>query len=197
MDLITDYGRWYGLPYTICYFYNGFGPRESGDAKYGTLIARFQEQWLQGEALTIVRPGTQRRAFTYVKDLARGIVLAGERGRQTEYALGATTSYSVLEIANAFGGPTTMVDGRPGREESENDADKAREELSWETTVDVIDYIKAFVRDHPRRGADAFGPDSRPERFASRMAPCRDRCPLSYRIRVRIPAGRRPRHRCH
>lgn len=151
VDLIVDYGRWYGLPYTICYFYNGFGPRESGDAKYGTLIARFQEQWLQGEALTVVRPGTQRRAFTYVKDLARGIVLAGERGRQTEYALGATASHSVLEIANAFGGPIAMVDGRPGREESENDAGKAREELGWETTVDVIDYIKAFVRDHPRR----------------------------------------------
>lgn len=153
VDLITDFGRWYGLPYTICYFYNGFGPRERGDDKYGTLIARFEEQWRRGEALTVVRPGTQRRAFTYVKDLARGIVLAGEKGQRAEYALGSTASYSVLEIAEAFGGPVSLVDGRPGRTESANDAIAAREELGWDTTVDVIDYIKEFVRDHPRRKA--------------------------------------------
>jgi UDP-glucose 4-epimerase len=32
VDLINDYGRWYQLPYAICYFYNGFGPRERGQA---------------------------------------------------------------------------------------------------------------------------------------------------------------------
>ena len=31
VDLLNDYGRWYGLPYAICYFYNAFGPREVGD----------------------------------------------------------------------------------------------------------------------------------------------------------------------
>jgi UDP-glucose 4-epimerase len=150
VDLITDFGRWYGLPYTICYFYNGFGPRERGDGKYGTLIGRFEAQWRRGQPLTVVRPGTQRRAFTYVTDLARGIILAGEKGRRAEYALGSTTSHSVLEIAEAFGGPMEMVEGRPGRKESENDASAAREDLGWDTTVDVIDYVKAFVQRTPR-----------------------------------------------
>jgi UDP-glucose 4-epimerase len=153
VDLITDFGRWYGLPYTICYFYNGFGPRERGDGKYGTVIARFEAQWRRGEALTVIRPGTQRRAFTYVKDLARGIVMAGEKGRRAEYALGATASYSVLEIAEAFGGPVRLIEGRPGRRESENDAAAAREDLGWNTTVDVIEYIKEFVRNTARDGA--------------------------------------------
>jgi UDP-glucose 4-epimerase len=153
VDLITDFGRWYGLPYTICYFYNGFGPRERGDGKYGTVIARFEAQWRRREALTVIRPGTQRRAFTYVKDLARGIVMAGEKGRRPEYALGATASYSVLEIAEAFGGPVRLIDGRPGRRESENDAAAAREDLGWNTTVDVIEYIKEFVRNTARDGA--------------------------------------------
>ena len=26
VDLLNDYGRWYNLPYAICYFYNAFGP---------------------------------------------------------------------------------------------------------------------------------------------------------------------------
>ena len=153
VDLITDYGRWYGLPFAICYFYNAYGPREVGTGPYATVIAKFEEQYKRGEPLTVVTPGTQRRAFTYVKDLARGIALAGERGLGDGYALGTTKSYSVLEIANAFGGPIRMVDGRPGRFESENDIRKARDELGWAPTMDVMDYIAEFKHHHPRRAS--------------------------------------------
>lgn len=155
VDLLIDYGRWYDLPYAICYFYNAFGPREHDDEKYGTLIAKFERKYLAGEPLPVVRPGTQRRAFTYVKDLARGIILTGEKGMGDGYALGVTTSHSVLEIAEAFGGPVELIDGYPGRAESENDPTKAREELGWEPTVDVMDYIQEFVRAHPRSARPA------------------------------------------
>jgi len=149
VDLLNDYGRWYGVPYAICYFYNGYGPREVGEGKYATLIAKFEFQYTQGQPLTVVKPGTQKRAFTYVKDLARGIQLVGEKGVGDGYALGVTTSYSVQEIAEAFGGPMTMIDGYAGREESRNDPAKARA-LGWAPTVDVLDYIKEFKRSHPR-----------------------------------------------
>jgi UDP-glucose 4-epimerase len=148
VDLINDYGRWFNLPYAICYFYNGFGPRELGHGKYATLIAKFQEQYLRGQELTVVAPGTQKRSFTYVKDLARGISLVGDRGSGDGYALGSTDSYSVLEIAQTFGCPTRIVEGYPGRAESTNDPAKARDELGWEPTLGIMDYIQAFVGQH-------------------------------------------------
>jgi UDP-glucose 4-epimerase len=151
VDLINDYGKWYDLPYAICYFYNGFGPRERGDSKYATVVARYEHQYLHGQPLTVVKPGTQKRAFTYVKDLARGIMLTGEKGWGDGYALGAEHSHSVLEIAEAFGGQIEFIEGYPGREESSNDTSKAREELGWQTTVDIMDYIQAFVKEHPRK----------------------------------------------
>jgi UDP-glucose 4-epimerase len=144
VDLLNDYGRWYGLPYAICYFYNAFGPREVGDGKYATLIGKFETLTRQRHPLEVVRPGTQRRAFTYVKDLARGIVLVGERGRGDGYALRAASTYSVLDIANAFGGEIALVDGYPGRQDVADDPTRARDELGWEPTVDVIDYIRNF-----------------------------------------------------
>jgi UDP-glucose 4-epimerase len=150
VDLITDFGRWYDLPFAICYFYNAFGPRERGDEKYGTVIARFERRYLEGKPLQVVQPGTQRRAFTYVRDLARGIKLVGERGSGDGYALGNTMSRSILEIAEAFGGPVELIEGYPGRAESANDVRKARDELGWEPTVDVLDYIHDFVAKHPR-----------------------------------------------
>lgn len=150
VDLINDYGRWYNLPYAICYFYNAFGPREKGDQIYGTLIAKFEQAYLKGKPLTIVNPGTQKRNFTHVSDLARGIILVGEKGSGDGYALGNKKAYSIEEIAKAFGGQVKYVDGYPGRSESGEMPDKAREELKWDTTIDILDYIKDFVSAHPR-----------------------------------------------
>jgi len=150
VDLINDYGRWYDLPYAICYFYNAFGPRENGVGTYATLIAKFEQAYLKGEPLTVVKPGTQKRNFTYVKDLARGIILAGEKGQGDGYALANTKGFSVVEIAHAFGGPVEYIDGYPGRSESGEAPSKAVDELGWTTTIDIDDYIKDFIRDHPR-----------------------------------------------
>lgn len=150
VDLINDYGRWYNLPYAICYFYNAFGPREKGVGKYATLIAKFEQIYLNGGEFTVVKPGTQKRNFTYVEDLAKGIILTAEKGIGDGYTLGNNKGYSVIEIAQAFGGPIKYIDGYPGRAESGKAPNKAREELGWETTVDIIDYIKNFVKNHPR-----------------------------------------------
>jgi len=150
VDLINDYGRWYKLPYAICYFYNAFGPRERGDGKYATVIAKFEQQYLRGEPLTVVSPGTQRRAFTYVKDLARGIILVGQKGKGDGYALGHTKTYSIMQIAKAFGGRVKLVKGYPGRAEAKNFPRKARA-LGWKPTVDVMDYVREFLRERARR----------------------------------------------
>ncbi|HUC04664.1 MAG TPA: NAD-dependent epimerase/dehydratase family protein [Acidimicrobiales bacterium] len=146
VDLINDYGRWFGLPYAICYFYNAFGPRETGEGRYATVVAKFERAHAAGLPLEVVRPGTQKRNFTYVKDLARGIILAAELGQGDGYALASPSAYSVLEIAEAFGGPVAMIDGDPGRLESGESPRRARDELGWESTLDVMDYIEAFVQ---------------------------------------------------
>ncbi|MBP9817740.1 NAD-dependent epimerase/dehydratase family protein [Candidatus Shapirobacteria bacterium] len=151
VDLINDYGRWYNLPYAICYFYNAFGPREKGISEYATVIAKFEQIYLEGKAFTVVKPGTQKRNFTYVKDLARGMILVGEKGHGDNFTLPNTKKYSIIEIAKAFGGPISYIDGYSGRSESEDGPSRAREELGWDTTVDILDYIKEFVSQNPRK----------------------------------------------
>lgn len=150
VDLIKNYGTWYGLPYVICYFYNAFGPRECGVGKYATLIAKFEQTYLKGRPFTVDKPGTQKRNFTYVGDLARGMIMSAELGNGDGYALGATRAHSIVEIAEAFGGHIKFVDGYPGRMDSGDAPNKARDELGWETTVDIIDYIHDFVSQNPR-----------------------------------------------
>jgi nucleoside-diphosphate-sugar epimerase len=60
--------------------------------------------------------------------------------------LGASKSYSVLDIAKAFGSEVRIVEGNPGRAGSGMESTKARLELSWVPTVDVMEYIRDFVR---------------------------------------------------
>jgi len=151
VDLINNYGRWYDLPYAICYFYNAFGPREKGIGPYATLIAKFEQLYLQNKELPVVKPGDQKRNFTYVKDLAKGIILVGQKGQGDGYSLNNPRQYSVLEIAQAFGGPIKMIDGYSGRKGTGEIPNQARQELNWETTLDIMDYIKDFKQKHPRQ----------------------------------------------
>ena len=150
VDLVNGYGKWFDLPYAITYFYNAFGERENGLGKYATLIAKFEQAHLRGQKLTVVKPGTQKRNFTYAGDLARGIILAGQRGSGDGYALANPEAYSILEIAEAFGGPIELVDGYPGRPESGDISTKAYDELGWKPTIRIIDYIRDFVANNPR-----------------------------------------------
>jgi UDP-glucose 4-epimerase len=150
VDLINNMAKWYKLPYAIAYFNNAYGPREKRDGPYATLIGKYEQAHLEGRPLTVTAPGTQRRNFTYVGDLAAGIIMAGEKGQGDGYVLGDPHSYSVLDIANAFGDPIEMVDGYPGRAKSGEAPTKAVDELNWQPTVGVLDYIATFVADHPR-----------------------------------------------
>lgn len=146
-ELIRNYGEWFGLAYAIAYFYNVYGPRERGDARSGTLIGIFKEQYEKGQPLTVRTPGTQRRNFTHVDDIVEGLLQVGERGAGDEYGLGHPDSFSVLEVAEMFGGPIDMVPERPGnRMTSSVDINRARLELGWEPTRNLPDYIASLKK---------------------------------------------------
>jgi len=144
-DLVKNYGSWYNLPFAITYFYNVYGPGEMS-GKYGTVIEIFRQQYLRGEPLTAVSPGTQKRIFTHINDIVDGLILVGERGLGDEFGLGADKSYSVLEIAKLFKSKIKMLPERGGNREGSNlNTDKSRA-LGWKAKYRIEDYIIDIVR---------------------------------------------------
>ena len=113
-ELIANFGRWYGLKYAVCYFYNAYGPREIRRGKYATLSGIFSEKYLSGESLPVVDPGTQRRNFTHVKEIVAGVILGGEKGGGDGYGIGNQASYTVLEVARMFNAEIKMLPARAG-----------------------------------------------------------------------------------
>lgn len=145
-ELVQNYGRWYSLPFAITYFYNVYGPRERPAHEYGTLIETFRRQYTEGKPLTVVAPGTQKRNFTHVDDIVDGLLLVGEKGEGDEYGLGAEESFSVLEVAQLFGGEVTMLPERAGnRMDATLDTSKARA-IGWSQKHRLADYIKVVAR---------------------------------------------------
>ncbi len=145
-DLVNNYGKWFGLDYAITYFYNVYGGREIRDGKYATLIGIFCDKYQKSEPLTIVSPGTQKRAFTHVEDTVRGIIAVGELGQGDGYCIGNGKEYSVLEIARMFGGEGKMLPARKGdRNFSKIDPSKMKS-LGWAPRRDVSDYIENFKK---------------------------------------------------
>lgn len=140
-ELVKNYGDWFGLPYAITYFYNVYGERERSGS-FGTLIAIFAEKVLKGESLPVVSPGTQRRNFTHVSDIISGLLKVGELGQGDEYGLGAEESFSVLEVAEMFGGKIEMLPERKGnRMDASLDTSKSQKELDWKAEKKLKDYI--------------------------------------------------------
>ena len=146
-ELVENYGAWFDLPYAITYFYNSYGPRELSEGQYASVMGRFKKQYAAGEPITIVSPGTQRRNFTHVEDIARGLFMVGENGQGDEYGIGSLESYSVLEIAKMFTYNIVMLPERKGnRMESIVDTTRVEKEFGWKPENNVRDYIASLKR---------------------------------------------------
>jgi UDP-glucose 4-epimerase len=143
-ELVRNYGAWYGLPYAITYFYNVYGPGERA-GKYGTVIEIFRQKMLKKEPLTVNAPGTQRRIFTHIDDIVDGLILVGEKGEGDEFGLGADESFSILEVAELFGGEVAMAPEVAGnRMNAVLDVTKARA-IGWQPKRKLRDYIASFT----------------------------------------------------
>ena len=143
-ELVNNYGRWYGLPYAVVYFYNVYGGREISEGKYATLVGIFSKKYKNKEVLSVVSPGTQRRAFTHIDDTVDGLVLVGEKGKGDGHCIGREKTYSILEVAELFSGEIKMLPQKKGdRMSSTIDLSKMRQ-LGWETKRNLKDHIKSI-----------------------------------------------------
>ncbi len=142
-ELVQNYGSWYGMPYAITYFYNVYGPGERAGS-FGTVIEIFKQKKLKGEPLFINAPGTQKRNFTHVDDIIEGLILVGEKGEGDNFGLGSAKAYSILEVAQMFGGQIVMGPEVPGnRMGGECDTTKT-ELLGWRPKHTLTDYISSM-----------------------------------------------------
>ncbi len=144
-ELVRNYGDWYGMNYAVTYFYNVYGPGERSGA-YGTVIEIFRQKRMKGETLMVNAPGTQMRNFTHIDDIVDGLLLVGEKGEGDDFGIGDERAYTILEVAQMFGGEVVLgPEVRGNRQTSEIDTSKTRA-LGWEPKRSLADYINQSLQ---------------------------------------------------
>ena len=99
----------FGLDYVIFRPHNVYGERQNTGDKYRNVIGIFMNQILQRQPLTVFGDGEQKRAFSYIADVAPIIARSAtqETAKNEIFNVGADTVYTVNQLAkevmNAMG----------------------------------------------------------------------------------------------
>ena len=137
----------YGLETISLRYFNVYGERQNLGGAYATVVGIFINQILEGKPLTINGDGSQRRDFTYVKDIVGANILASNSlkvGRGEVINIGSGKNISINDLADMLSKNKKYM--KPVNEPFANLADigKAKELLNWEPLVDLCSWIKDY-----------------------------------------------------
>ena len=68
LELLENLKKWFNFKYEVIYFYNVYGPHQITKGKMSTVIGIFEDHYKKNKSLPVVKPGTQTRRFTHIKD---------------------------------------------------------------------------------------------------------------------------------
>lgn len=143
VELIKNYGDWYGLQYEICYFFNVYGPNQITSGDYATVIGIFERQYNDGKKCSVVYPGTQTRDFTHINDIVSGLIKASSQNLNKEWHLRSGINVSIIEVAEMFGEWEFVPERRGERFTSEEFPSDTEEKLNWKPQYNLKDWINS------------------------------------------------------
>lgn len=113
VELIKNQAQWFDLDYSILYFFNVYGPGQIESGHYATVIGIWDQQRRNGQAISVVKPGTQERHFTHIDDIVEGIFV-GKKDVCSEYLLYHPTKWTLDQIAQLYSDDTIWLPERRG-----------------------------------------------------------------------------------
>ena len=150
-ELFKLYQKVYNLDVEITRFYNVYGPHEIVDGDWAAVIGLWRRQVRDGEKITIVGDGEQRRDFTHIDDIVDALykVGIGNEKHEDAWELGTGTNYSINEVygmfKEKFGSDAVYIPDQPGNYRKtlrENDDSLLR--LGWEPKDRLREYIQSL-----------------------------------------------------
>ena len=149
-ELCKMYEQIYGLPITICRFYNVYGDYMPTEGEYRTVLPIFLEQYDKGLPLTITGDGTQRRDFTHVDDIVDAMIRVVQLNKWgSVYELGRGKNHSIKEVVLMISkfsrgdvGWNFIPKIKGEVQETLCRSKLARKKLKWEPKINLEDWIK-------------------------------------------------------
>jgi len=151
-EVFKLYKKTYGLDAEICRFYNVYGPNEIIEGDWAAVIGIWRRQVRDGEKITIIGDGEQRRDFTHVVDIVDALYKVGMGNEKHEDAweLGCGVNYSINEMYGMFKAKFPQIESvylpdQPGNYRKRlRENDDTLERLGWAPQDRLDDYIQSL-----------------------------------------------------
>ncbi len=102
LEMLENLKNWFNFKFEIIYFYNVYGPKQIHSGDMATVIGIFENQYKKNKPLTVVKPGTQSRRFTHIRDTIDACYLAWKNNKSRHYSISNRKSHTILEVAKMF-----------------------------------------------------------------------------------------------
>lgn len=145
--LCSMYTELFGLETVIFRYFNAYGNRQPIRGQYAPVMGIFGRQKSEGDLLTIVGDGEQRRDFVNVLDIVEANILAAFANIDYKYLgtvfnIGYGTNYSVNEVAEMYDNPIVNIPARMGEmRETLADTSKAKSILNWYPKINLKEWL--------------------------------------------------------
>jgi len=148
-ELCQMYSSLFGLETIIFRYFNVYGERQPTKGQYAPVIGLFQDQHFNGNPMTVVGDGLQRRDYVHVSDVVEANILATTTKNKDAigeiFNIGTGINYSVLDLVNLIGGNEAhfeFIPERPGEsKETLSDSSKAFDCLQWKPKINLEEWI--------------------------------------------------------
>jgi len=150
LELLLNLKKWFNFKYEIVYFYNVYGPRQICKGDMATVVGIFEEHFKNKKSLPVVRPGSQTRRFTHVKDTVNACLTAWKKNKNKHYSVASDKSYSIIQLAKFFNKKIKYLPEREGERFSSaltrmNFNDKI---IRLRAKIRLQDYISKFLTEN-------------------------------------------------
>ncbi len=157
----------FGLDYIIFRPHNVYGEKQNIGDKYRNVVGIFMNQIMQGQPMTIFGDGSQKRAFSYVDDVAPVIArsIKEPKAYNQVFNIGADEPYSVNAlaeaVAKAFNVKSSIkhLEQRNEVQEAYSDHEKARLVLGAKPSISLeagLQKMAVWAQKHGARKSQEF-----------------------------------------
>ncbi|MDA9758569.1 NAD-dependent epimerase/dehydratase family protein [Candidatus Pelagibacter sp.] len=148
LELLENLKKWFNFKYEVIYFYNVYGPNQICKGEMSTVIGIFENHYKKKKSLPVVKPGTQTRRFTHIKDTVEVCYIAWKKNLCRHYSITSKKSYSILEVAKMFDSKIKFLPKRPGERYASalTKINLTNKIYKYYGKIMLKDYIKNFIK---------------------------------------------------
>ena len=148
LEMLNNLKLWLNFKFEIIYFYNVYGPRQICIGDMATVIGIFENCFKKKKPLTVVRPGTQTRRFTHIRDTVEVCYLAWKKNRCRHYSISNRKSYSIIQVATFFKTKIELLPQRAGERYASalTNMNLSNKVYKMFGKIELRDYIKNIIK---------------------------------------------------